>query len=58
MKTLLGIITLVFIVTSNENIAYKNCMERTKLDYISERGAKHVAAQCKAFILEELMSNN
>jgi hypothetical protein len=30
-------------------------MAQTKSDYISEKGAEHVSAQCKAFILEKVM---
>jgi hypothetical protein len=31
-------------------------MSQTKSEYISKRGAAHVAAQCKAFILEKIMA--
>jgi len=27
-------------------------MDRVKLDYISKKGAEHIAAQCKAFVLD------
>ena len=58
MKTLIGIILLsaiIYLVTDFSG--YKNCMSQTKSDYISEKGAKHVAAQCKAFILQKMMAN-
>jgi len=29
-------------------------MERVKLDYISKSGAEHIAAQCKAFVLDKI----
>jgi len=32
-------------------------MERVKSDYISKRGAAHIAAQCKAFVLDKIMAN-
>ncbi len=35
--------------------AYKTCMEQVKSDYITKRGADHIAAQCKAFILDKIM---
>jgi len=30
-------------------------MERVKLDYISKKGTEHIAAQCKAFVLDKIM---
>ena len=33
-----------------QNMDYSNCMEATKLDYISKEGADHISAQCNAFI--------
>ena len=36
-------------------LSYYNCMSATKLDYISEKGAEHIAAQCKAFVLDKIM---
>ena len=38
-------------------LSYYNCMSQTKLDYITEKGAAHVAAQCRTFILEKAMVN-
>jgi len=32
-------------------------MERVKLDYISKKGAEHIGAQCKAFVLDKIMAN-
>jgi hypothetical protein len=32
-------------------------MDRVKLDYISKKGAEHIAAQCKAFVLDKVMTN-
>jgi len=32
-------------------------MDRVKLDYISKKGAEHIATQCKAFVLDKIMVN-
>ena len=39
----------------DQNTDYANCMEATKLDYISKKGADHIAAQCNAFIKQKIM---
>jgi len=49
-------ISIAYIIT-RERLSYNNCMDRVKLDYISERGAAHIAAQCKAFVLDKIMVN-
>ena len=38
-------------------LSYYNCMSQTKLDYITEKGIAHVAAQCRTFILEKAYTN-
>ena len=38
-------------------LAYNNCMERVKLDYISKKGAAHISAQCKTFVLDKIFAN-
>ena len=53
---ILLLIIIVFIFAS-DRLSYNNCMDRVKLDYISKRGAAHVAAQCKAFVLDKVMVN-
>jgi hypothetical protein len=40
---------------SGLNMDYENCMEATKLDYISKEGADHISAQCNAFIKQKIM---
>jgi len=53
-----GIILLLIIILfifASDRLNYNNCMERVKLDYISKRGAEHIAAQCKAFVLDKIM---
>ena len=49
-------ISIVFIFAS-DRLNYNNCMDRVKLDYISKKGAEHIAAQCKAFVLDKVMTN-
>ena len=51
---LLIIISFIFV---KDRLNYNNCMERIKLDYISKKGAAHIAAQCKAFVLDKIMAN-
>ena len=53
---LLSLVVISFIFAS-DRLNYNNCMERVKLDYISKRGAEHIAAQCKAFVLDKVMVN-
>ena len=50
-------ISISFIFTS-DRMSYNNCMIQAKSNYISEKGPKHVAAQCRAFILEKIMVKN
>jgi len=46
---------IILFIFANNRLNYNNCMERVKLDYISKRGAEHIAAQCKAFVLDKIM---
>ena len=48
---------LVAVAYQGNPLSYYNCMSQTKLDYITEKGAAHVAAQCRTFILEKAMTN-
>jgi hypothetical protein len=48
-------ITLYYFVA--DRLAYNNCMERIKLDYISKKGAAHISAQCKTFVLDKIFVN-
>ena len=55
-----GVILLLIIVSFifvSDRLNYNNCMERVKLDYISKKGAAHIAAQCKTFVLDKVMVN-
>ena len=50
---LLIVILFIFAV---DRLNYNNCMKRVKLDYISKKGAAHIATQCKAFVLDKIMT--
>ena len=53
---LLTVIAAVLIfIFFDQNRDYANCMEATKLDYISKEGADHISAQCNAFIKQKIM---
>ena len=53
---LLVVIAAVLIfMFSCQNMDYANCMEATKLGYISKKGADHISAQCNAFIKQKIM---
>jgi len=55
-----GVILLLIIILyilASDRLAYNNCMERVKLDYISKKGADHISAQCKAFVLDKIFAN-
>ena len=53
--TIVLIVVFVIFEIVNSNMDYKNCMKATKQSYISKEGADHIAAQCEAFIKEEVM---
>ena len=55
-----GVILLLIIISYllvSDRLAYNNCMKRVKLDYISKKGAAHISAQCKAFVLDKIFVN-
>ena len=56
------VILVIFLISNrsgyfyiSKGAAYKDCMVRTKLDYITKKGADHIAAICKAFVLKRIM---
>tara|TARA_B100001123_G_C14793329_1_gene821336 strand:+ start:456 stop:647 length:192 start_codon:yes stop_codon:yes gene_type:complete len=51
-----AILTLTIAYNSNY-LSYYNCMSQTKSSTITQKGAAHVAAQCRTFILEKAMTN-
>ena len=62
MKYILAVILISLLAITSYNfaanrLAYNNCMERVKLDYISKKGAAHISAQCKAFVLDKIFVN-
>ena len=62
MKYLLHAIAILLVIVilyifANDRLSYNDCMDRVKLDYISKKGAEHIAAQCKAFVLDKVMDN-
>ena len=51
-------IALVMAFAYNSNYSsYYNCTSQTKSETITQKGADHVAAQCRTFILEKAMTN-
>ena len=49
---------LVIAVAYQSNyFSYNSCMSQTKYNTITEKGAAHVAAQCRTFILEKAFTN-
>ena len=53
--SLIIIAAVLIFMFSYQNTDYANCMEATKLDYISKEGADHISAQCNAFIKQKIM---
>ena len=56
---LVGALLLVVVsfIFASDRLNYNYCVERVKLDYISKKGTVHIAAQCKAFVLDKIMAN-
>lgn len=52
------LVAVLFFAFNSKYFNYYTCMLQTKSDYITKKGADHVGAQCKAFILEEIMVKN
>ena len=52
-----AVVLVAAVAYQGNYLSYFNCMSQTKLDYITEKGAAHVAAQCRTFILEKAMTN-
>ena len=54
-------ILVIFLISNrsgyliSKNAAYKDCMARAEADYITKKGADHIAAICKAFVLKKIM---
>ena len=54
---LISLFTIMAYKFSADRLAYNNCMVATKLNYISKKGAAHISAQCKAFVLDKIFVN-
>ena len=57
-----GAILVIFLISNrsgyffiSKEAAYKDCMARVESDYITKKGADHISAQCKAFVLKRIM---
>ena len=54
-----AVILVIFLISNrsgyliSKNAAYKDCMVRTKLDYITKKGADHIAAHMQSFCFEK-----
>ena len=57
----MAVVILVIFLISNRSgyfyiskgAAYKDCMAQAEADYITKKGADHIAAICKAFVLKK-----
>ena len=54
----MSLFIFITFISTGDRRSYNNCMIQAKSDYASKKGAEHVAAQCKAFILEKIMVKN
>ena len=52
-----AIVMVTAVAYQGNYLSYYDCMSQTKSDYITEKGAAHVAAQCRSFILDKAMTN-
>ena len=57
-----AVILVIFLISNrsgyfyiSKGAAFKDCMARAEADYITKKGADHITAQCKAFVLEKIM---
>ena len=56
--SLVVVVVLVAAMAYKGNyISYYSCMSQTKSETITQKGADHVAAQCRTFILEKAYTN-
>jgi len=54
---LMSLFTIMLYYFAADRLAYNNCMVATKLNYISKKGAAHISAQCKVFVLDKIFVN-
>ena len=53
----LAVVLVAALAYQGNYISYYSCMSQTKSETITQKGADHVAAQCRTFILEKAMTN-
>ena len=53
----LAVLLVAAVAYQGNYISYYSCMSQTKSETITQKGADHVAAQCRTFILEKAMTN-
>ena len=56
-SAILATVVVVAFAYKGNYLSYYNCMSQTKSNTITQKGADHVAAQCRTFILEKAMTN-
>ena len=49
-----AVVLVATIAYQGNYLSYYNCISQTKHETITQKGIDHVAAQCRAFILEKL----
>ena len=54
---LMSLFTITLYYFAADRLAHNNCMVATKLNYISKKGAAHISAQCKTFVLDKIFVN-
>ena len=54
---LVAVVLATTVAYQGNYLSYYNCMSQTKYDTITEKGAAHVAAQCRTFILEKAFAD-
>jgi len=52
-----AVVLLAAVAYQGNYVSYYSCMSQTKSATITQKGADHVAAQCRTFILEKAMTN-
>ena len=57
ISALLATLLLIVVAYNSNYLSYYNCMEQTKSNTITQKGIDHVAAICRAFIIEKAKVN-
>ena len=56
-SVILATVSIMVLAYNSNYYSYYNCMSQTESNTITQKGADHVAAQCRTFILEKAMTN-